>query len=121
MNDKQLNFITEYPQCRYNITTTCQEIKISRQLFYDWMEQDAEFKKEFENLEEFRIDLAEETLLQAMQVAMSVDAAKFLLNKKGRKRGYIEKTDIDITSNGQTLGATINIIKPEDKEESENG
>ena len=110
-NFNQIKFLELFIPMRFNVTEICQEIGISRQCYYEWLENPA-FAKEIENLREYIVDLAENTLIRAMQEG-DKDAAKFMLKALGNR--YKDK--LDITSNGNTVGNTINIIMPHNKDE----
>ena len=104
---EQQRFIELFIPMRFNITDICAEVGINRKTFYDWSKNNADFAQEIENLREYIVDLAEQTLVNAMQSG-DKDAAKFML--KALSHRYKDK--IDLTSNGQTVGSIINIVVP---------
>lgn len=109
LTDKQNEFLKLYLTLRFNITNVCQELGMSRQNYYEWMET-PEFRTAFENLREFIVDKSEEVLLHALDT-MDAKTAQFILKTLGKKRGYGDS--IDITSNGESISIpTINIILP---------
>lgn len=70
-----------------------------------------ETKEAYEVESERIIDMAEETVLNSIKNGDTSDA-KWLLARKGRKRGYGEA--LDVTSDGEKLDApTVNIYIPE--------
>lgn len=111
LSDKQEKFIQMFPLLHYNISSTCDEIKISRNTFYDWMEMPF-FKSAIEAKQEEILDMAEEQLKKNIQEGKSQELL-FLLKTKGKKRGYGES--VDITSAGEKIN--INIIMPTDNDE----
>jgi hypothetical protein len=79
------------------VTTACDSIGITRQTYYYWLKTDEEFRKEVEDLENVTLDFAESQLFKQIKEG-STAATIFYLKTKGRKRGYIEKTELDVTN-----------------------
>ena len=77
------------------VTTACKSVGINRQTHYNWMEQDPEYKKAVESIEDIAIDFAESKLHKQIDKG-DTTATIFYLKTKGKKRGYIEKTQIKI-------------------------
>ena len=76
-----------------NIAATCLAANISRQTFYRWRKLDEEFAEAIEESEESVIDNVESKLLAAVNDD-KLDAIKFFLRTKGKKRGYVERQEI---------------------------
>ena len=72
---------------------------IDRQRHYEWMQKDEAYKKAVEELSELVLDFAESQLHKQIQEG-EVAATIFYLKTKGKRRGYIEKTEIDHTIQG---------------------
>ena len=79
------------------VTTACDNIGITRQTYYYWLKTDDDFRKEVEDLENVTLDFAESQLFKQIKEG-STAATIFYLKTKGRKRGYIEKTELDVTN-----------------------
>jgi hypothetical protein len=77
-----------------NVTAACKIANVPRRTFYDWLENDPEFKKETEEIPEMVVDFAEDALLKKIKSGDTI-ATIFYLKTKGKKRGYIEKQEID--------------------------
>lgn len=92
-----------------NVSKTCEEVGISRNTYYTYL-NDEKFKSEVESIEESNIDFAESKLRELINgVQMfagqdegediiyrkepNVTATIFYLKTKGKKRGYVEKTE----------------------------
>jgi hypothetical protein len=90
------------------VTTACKVVGISRQTHYDWVANDSEYKDAVEAIAEMAIDFAESQLQKRMKDG-SDTAIIFYLKTKGKKRGYIERQEIEHAGNGLNL----NIIMPE--------
>lgn len=79
-------------------------IEYSRQAVADRANKKPELLLE---IAEENVDVAEEGLHSIMRKSedrVKLDAIKFYLKTMGKKRGYIEKSEHDMTSNGQTMG-----------------
>lgn len=80
------------------ITYACQKVGISRQTYYNMIKEDEEFAKEVENINDETVDLVESKLLSAINNG-DITAIIFYLKTKGKKRGYVERTEHDVNSN----------------------
>jgi len=87
------------------VTIACKSVGCSRQTFYEYYNTDQDFKSLVDELDNVAIDFAESQLHK--QIKEGVPASTiFYLKTKGKKRGYIEKTQIensgsmDIITNG---------------------
>lgn len=102
------------------VTTACEAARVGRTSYYEYYKNDKKFKKAVDELSNKALDFVESKLFErikgyehpedkvfnndgsAMVVPMikhyPPDAASmiFYLKTKGKKRGYIEKTEIDI-------------------------
>lgn len=90
----KLIFLDKYVKTG-NITASCEAGNIGRRTFYNWMESDAKFKQEFEDAEDSLIDFAEGKLLKLID-EKNPTACIFFLKTKGKERGYIEPTYMNI-------------------------
>ena len=77
------------------VTTACKNVGIGRTTHYAWIQSDPEYKKAVEAIEDVAIDFAESQLMKQMKEG-STPAAIFYLKTKGKKRGYIERTEQSI-------------------------
>ena len=85
-----------------NISKACKKVDISRQCFYRWKEEDPKFAERVEDINELIIDFAESHLFK--QIKNNIPSSTiFFLKTKGRDRGYIEKNETDITTNGKDI------------------
>jgi hypothetical protein len=75
---------------------------VTRDSVYKWIEADPELKQAIETIRESMLDMTEGALFK--QISEGNPAAIFFhLKTIGKKRGYIEKSETDITSNGKTI------------------
>ena len=88
-----------------------------RQIHYEWLKTDADYKKAVESIEGVVLDYAESQLFK--QVAKGdTTAVIFLLKCKGKKRGYIERAEMDLTTSAPQL--IIHVDTEEQKKMIEN-
>ncbi len=92
------------------VTTACRQIGISRSTHYNWMAEDIEYKKRVEAIADIALDFAESKLHQSIQ-AGSDTATIFYLKCKAKKRGYVERTEIDHTTKGESLIPKVDLSK----------
>lgn len=93
------------------VTGACKKVGIARETHYSWLKKDAEYKKAVLSIEDIAIDFAE-TQLHKQIKNENVVATIFYLKTKGKKRGYVERTELDHT--GELTSNTV--IKWGDKE-----
>ena len=77
-----------------NVTDSTKEVGISRGTHYQWMDKNAHYKKEVEDLNEGLLDRAENILME--RLSESDTALIFFLKTKGKKRGYVERIEQEI-------------------------
>jgi len=76
------------------VTPACKNVDISRETHYRWLKEDADYKAAVESTEDIAIDFAETNLHQ--QIKKGVPASTiFYLKTKAKKRGYVEKQEIE--------------------------
>lgn len=91
--DKKKKFMVAFKECKAIVTVSCITTGISRQTFYNWMENDEAFKLEVEDARELQIDFVESKLLDMIE-AGDTTAIIFYLKTRGKNRGYNEKIAI---------------------------
>ena len=79
------------------VTTACQSVDIARSTFYEYYKE-PEFKAEVDSIENIALDFAESQLHKQIQEG-NTTATIFYLKTKGKKRGYIEKSEIEHSGN----------------------
>lgn len=75
------------------ISTACQNSGISRGTFYNWKESDEEFRIAVEEINENAIDYVEGKLFSLID-GKDTASTIFFLKTRGKKRGYIERTEL---------------------------
>ena len=76
------------------VSPACEMVNIARSTHYRWMELDEKYRKEVESVQEFQLDFVESKLFENIG-NNDTTATIFYLKTRGRKRGYIEKQEID--------------------------
>ncbi len=77
------------------VTTACKAVGLARATHYEWLDSDPEYKKRAEALADIALDFAE-SKLHTQIMNGDTTAIIFYLKTKGKKRGYIERSDINI-------------------------
>lgn len=116
------------------VTEACENAGISRTTHYKWYKEDAEYKAEVDAIQDVALDFAEGKLFERMNGVLmgkkdkdgGVDTYElppdntsiiFYLKTKGKKRGYVERQeiqqevqgDINIFLNGEAPTPTIDL------------
>lgn len=105
------------------VTTACDKVGISRTTYYEYYNNDEDFKNEVDSLSELALDYAESKLMEKMDgveigkntkeglaiysVPPSDTALIFYLKTKGKKRGYVERSEIDLTTKGESIKLSL--------------
>lgn len=88
------------------VTTACNSAGIARDTHYRWMKEDKTYAEEVAALEDVALDFAESKLHRQIR-DHNTAATIFYLKTKGKKRGYVEKQEIDHTSGGEKIGGAV--------------
>lgn len=109
------------------VTTAAKSAGIERNTHYVWMREDEAYKEAVEAISDMAIDFAESQLNQLMQGAKhqvvtnkgdiveikdapNPSSIIFFLKTKGKKRGYIERTEIEVSKETEIFkGLDLNI------------
>ena len=78
------------------VSTACKMVDISRQTHYAWLKADEEYKKAVNSIQDSVLDFAESHLYKLVKEGNPA-ATIFFLKTKGKKRGYIERQEIEVT------------------------
>lgn len=104
------------------VSIACKSIGLARSTFYKWMSDDPDFKEAVNEIQEVTLDFVESKLMEKISgvtvkkgetdegedivydVPPSDTAIIFYLKTRGKKRGYIEKSELDVrTPEGVTV------------------
>lgn len=92
-----------------------QKLNVERRTLYKWVEETPELQQAIEDIRESMIDMSEGALFKQIQEGNPA-AIFFHLKTQGKRRGYIEKSETDITSNGNTIFVKV----PDEPTETDN-
>lgn len=128
---KKRDILAALKKTRGIITEACEQVGIDRRTVHRWREEDEEFALDMAAIGEEALDFAETKLFERMEGytfseqklvdGVPFDITKhwppdttaliFYLKTKGKKRGYIEKTEIEYSD-----GAIIEVFSDMDEE-----
>lgn len=116
--DKQ-DFIDTYKDCGGKITAVCKHLRISRDCFYDNLRKYEEVALMVDLAENELVDTLEQTALamatgkaktriengktvfDGFEVRPNQELLMFMLKAKGKKRGYVDKQEVDMKVEGE--------------------
>ena len=90
------------------VTVACKQSGTPRSTYYKWLKEDEQFAKDVKEIENIALDFAESQLHTQMKDG-STSATIFYLKTKGKKRGYIERSELDLTSADEPIKINVNI------------
>jgi ACT domain-containing protein len=76
------------------VTGACKKVGISRETHYRWLREDEAYKVAVNSIEDVALDFAESQLHLQIQNG-EVSSTIFYLKTKGKKRGYIERAELE--------------------------
>ena len=79
------------------VTAACKAVGIGRTTHYLCMQEDVEYRAAVEGLSDVALDFAESQLHKQIKDGNST-ATIFFLKTKGKKRGYIERQEVEVAS-----------------------
>jgi len=93
-----------------NVTASAKAVGISRETPYQWAEKDPEFEKIFKGgvYEEMLLDAVDAKLAKLAVQDENPTVLIFLAKTKGKKRGYVERSEHDVFAN---INATVDYSK----------
>lgn len=94
---KQKKFLEIYENSSCNVSVACKKFGITRQCYYQWLDN-PRFKQEIVDIDESLIDYAETKLMQNIKDGKEASIF-FFLKTKGKKRGYIETVEQNVSVN----------------------
>jgi len=88
------------------VTRACEIAGIHRSTFYEYLNNDEEFAKAVKSIDDIALDFAESQLHKQIKEGNSTSTI-FYLKTKGKRRGYVEKQEIDHTTQGEKIQTNI--------------
>ncbi len=90
------------------VTVACKKTDTPRSTYYKWLKEDEEFAQAVKEIENIALDFAESQLHTQIKDG-STSATIFYLKTKGKKRGYIERSELDLSSGDEPIKINVNI------------
>ena len=90
------------------VTVACKSVDVPRSTYYKWLNEDEEFAKEVKDIENIALDFGESQLHKQIGDG-NTSATIFFLKTKGKKRGYIERSELDLSSGDEPIKINVNI------------
>ena len=84
------------------VSTACNRTGISRSSYYKWYKEDEEFRQKVDDIENVKLDFVESKLFKNIENETEKSII-FYLQHKGHKRGYIQRQNINLTSNEEDI------------------
>ena len=97
-----------------NISQACKSANVNRSFYYTNYKENADFKEAVDDITEGLVDFAESCLLQEMR-DRNITAIIFYLKTKGKKRGYVERQEIEHEMNEPLRIVVKSDWKPNDE------
>lgn len=85
------------------VTKACKNAGLDRSTFYKYINEDDEFAAKVQDIEDVALDFVEDKLLTNIK-NYDTTATIFYLKTKGKRRGYVEKIEVDM--NDKTVSET---------------
>jgi len=101
------------------VSTACNRTGISRSSYYKWYKEDEEFRKKVDEIDNVKLDFVESKLFKNIENEKEKSII-FYLQHKGHKRGYIQRQNINLTSNEEDIKKIeIEIVEPKGNSSSQ--
>jgi len=80
------------------VTTAAKSVRIDRTTHYLWLKDDEDYKAAVDSIQDITLDFAESQLHKQIKEG-EVTSTIFYLKTKGKKRGYVERVEQDVSIN----------------------
>jgi hypothetical protein len=80
------------------VTAAAKSVGIDRTTHYLWLKDDEEYKAAVDSIQDITLDFAESQLHKQIKDG-EVTSTIFYLKTKGKKRGYVERVEQDVSIN----------------------
>lgn len=94
LNENQIKLLDALEDSKGIVTEACRNVNLSRQIHYDWLKDNEEYAQAYKAIEDTAIDFVEGMMFERIEEG-SDGLIKFYLATKGKKRGYIERTEVE--------------------------
>ncbi len=90
------------------VTVACKSADVPRSTYYKWLKEDEDFAKAVKDIENIALDFGESQLHKQIGDG-NTSATIFFLKTKGKKRGYVERSELDLSSGEEPIKINVNI------------
>ena len=104
------DFLIAYEKSLGVLKPACDMTGMCRKTIWEWRKKYPEFDAACHDCEETAVDFVETKLYKLINDGAEASTI-FYLKTKGRKRGYVEKHDVDVSAD--VKGVTVNVTNPE--------
>lgn len=94
------DFLKVFKKALGNVTIACENFGIERCTFYDWYNNDEDFRKKADAVKEIRKDFLESAFDKRVK-AGDTTAIIFGLKTQCKDRGYVEKSEHEVEIKGE--------------------
>lgn len=112
LTKNQIKFLDSLRENLGIVSKAAHNCGLHRNSHFNWYKENEEYRNEVDAITEECIDVVENELLNKIVDERDTTSIIFYLKTKGKKRGYVEKQELDVR--GETT--TIGIIKWGNKE-----
>lgn len=81
------------------VQQACIKVGVSRTTYYEYYNEDPEFKSAVDDCKNIALDFAESKLFKNIEAGREA-SIMFYLKTQGKARGYIERNDLEINMSG---------------------
>jgi transposase-like protein len=113
VKERKARFLIFLKEEKGNITNACKRFGMTRAAYYKWYNKDSEFAKEADEITDETLDWVESKLMNLIDRG-NYQSIIFYLKTRGKKRGYVEKSELDV---GFNEDKNVIIIKPYEKKD----
>jgi len=94
------------------VSVVSANLQCTRKTIYNYLDKYPELKEILQDIKEQYLDMAEAKLIEKIRAGATPELL-FYLKTQGKSRGYIEKQQIDLSSNDEQINKIeIEIVKP---------
>jgi len=90
---RMLHFLKALERSRGVVSTAADKANVSRRVVYRWLERSPSFRERFSDVQEAALDFTESKLYELIEQG-NVAATIFALKCKGKKRGWVERSEV---------------------------
>tara|TARA_A100000172_G_scaffold81163_1_gene73496 strand:+ start:9704 stop:10057 length:354 start_codon:yes stop_codon:yes gene_type:complete len=90
------------------VTVACKASDVPRSTYYKWLKEDEDFAKAVKDIENIALDFGESQLHKQIGDG-NTSATIFFLKTKGKRRGYVERSELDLSSGDEPIKINVNI------------